>query len=68
MTELRNIAESTAVILLFYTNLYILVIISMKDPRVLSFRATGHSTCRIELNVYFHFIVCKLMTSSSLSL
>ena len=39
----------------------------MKDPKIPSFRATGHNTCKIELNVYLFIIAFKLMTSSKLN-
>ena len=38
----------------------------MKDPGIPSFRATGHSTHKLELNVYLSIIAFKLMTSSLL--
>ena len=38
----------------------------MKDPKIPSFRATGHSTHKLELNVYLSIIAFKLMTSSLL--
>ena len=50
----------------FEKNLKLLVISNMKDPKIPSFRATGHSTYKLELNVHLSIIAFKLMTSSLL--
>ena len=38
----------------------------MKDPKIPSFKATGHGIYEMELNVYLSIIAFKLMTSSLL--
>ena len=58
------ITQSMDIFFFSETNMYILVISNMKDLKIPSFKATGHDTYEIELNVYLSIIAFKLMTPS----